>query len=189
MAHPAATAADDADDAMDCGYPPLRRERRPSAAAATSSERTFEPTLNFTPVYTIARQPRPLNRDGTPMFDAGADAPRGEERPPAPPANGVPAYEPEFLKEHEMLHRAHVSLVRPQTLGRVRFATFSPKKNLVCRRTRGARAHRAGRGEERAREPGPVPPILVTRARGRPSDARGPVRAFYPRLSGAYEPA
>ena len=54
----------------------------------------------FTPVYTIARKPRPLKRDGTPMFakDAPEEARHGSD---------YPSTEPEFLKEHELLHRAH----------------------------------------------------------------------------------
>ena len=62
----------------------------------------------FQPVYTIARQPRPLNRDGTPVFV-----------PPAARPGDDPTHRPEFLKEHELLHRAHTHFLRQDERARL----------------------------------------------------------------------
>ena len=59
-------------------------------------------SFSFEPVYTISRQPRPLNRDGTPKFTT--------ELPAVPPAarhSDYPASEPTFQKDHELLQRVH----------------------------------------------------------------------------------
>jgi len=61
----------------------------------------------FQPVYTIARKPRPLNRDGTPVLVPPAA--RGDD----------PTHRPEFLKEHELLHRAHTTFFRQDERARL----------------------------------------------------------------------
>ena len=66
-------------------------------------------SFSFEPVYTISRQPRPLNRDGTPKFT--------EVRPAA--HSDYPAAEPTFQKDHELLQRVHSVFYRQDERARI----------------------------------------------------------------------
>ena len=85
----------------EAGLPPSTAVNRDTGVTSSSGY--------FTPVYTISRQPRPLNRDGTPKFT--------EVRPAA--HSDYPAAEPTFQKDHELLQRVHSVFYRQDERARI----------------------------------------------------------------------
>lgn len=67
----------------------------------------------FTPVYSMARQPRPLNRDGTPVTS------KPDDRSAARQNSEYPKQEPEFLKSHQLLQRVHSVFYRQDERARI----------------------------------------------------------------------